>query len=125
MLKTYTLGITIFYSIALATVSLISIGKIPDYIPSFSDKIFHFLTYALLTFLWIITFVQRFNLKRTPAIIWAGIIAISFGIIIEILQDITTNTRVADRNDIFANVLGVLFIIIIVVIKTRIDVKKL
>ena len=80
--------------------------------------------YGILAFLWIITFTHKFKLKRIYAIVWAGIIAVVFGIIIEVLQGTVTNTRVTDQNDIIANTLGVILVILIIVIKDRIVVKK-
>lgn len=124
VLKSYSLITTILYSLALAVISLVKFRDIPDYIPSFSDKVLHFLMYGILAFLWIITFTHKFRLKRIYAIVWAGIIAVIFGIIIEVLQGTVTNTRVTDQNDIIANTLGVILVILIIVIKDRIVVKK-
>jgi VanZ family protein len=124
VLKSYSLIATILYSLALAVISLVKFRDIPDYIPSFSDKVLHFLMYGILAFLWIITFTHKFKLKRIYAIVWAGIIAVVFGIIIEVLQGTVTNTRVTDQNDIIANTLGVILVILIIVIKDRIVVKK-
>ena len=124
VLKSYSLITTILYSLALAVISLVKFRDIPDYIPSFSDKVLHFLMYGILAFLWIITFTHKFKLKRIYAIVWAGIIAVIFGIIIEVLQGTVTNTRVTDQNDIIANTLGVILVILIIVIKDRIVVKK-
>ncbi len=124
VLKSYSLIATILYSLALAVISLVKFRDIPDYIPSFSDKVLHFLMYGILAFLWIITFTHKFKLKRIYAIVWAGIIAVVFGIIIEVLQGTVTNTRVTDQNDIIANTLVVILVILIIVIKDRIVVKK-
>lgn len=124
VLKSYSLVVTILYSLVLTTVSLVKFRDVSDYIPSFSDKALHFLMYGLLAFLWIITLTYRFKLKRVFAIVWAGIIAMVFGIIIEVLQGKITDTRVTDPNDITANTLGILLVIIIIVIKDRLVVKK-
>ena len=124
VLKSYSLVVTILYSLTLSAISLVKFRDIPDYVPSFSDKVLHFLMYGLLAFLWIITLTHKFRLKRIFAIVWAGIIAITFGIIIEVLQGKITDTRVTDPNDITANTLGILLVIIIIVIKDRLVVKK-
>ena len=124
VLKSYSLITTILYSLALAVISLVKFRDIPDYIPSFSDKVLHFLMYGILAFLWIITFTHKFRLKRIYAIVWAGIIAVIFGIIIEVLQGMITQTRVAESNDILANTLGVGLTITILFLFTKTEVKK-
>ena len=53
----------------------------------------------------------------------AALLALVFGIVIEVLQREITSTRVFEFNDIIANVLGVLFSIIILEIKTKTEVK--
>jgi VanZ family protein len=42
------------------------------------------------------------------ALIYASVISVAFGIIIEVLQEILTETRSADLLDVLANSLGVL-----------------
>lgn len=124
MLKKYILFITSAYTIALACVSLIKINDIPDYVPSITDKIFHFLTYGLLTILWYQTWLTKFRSKKTTALFLAIVISISFGIIIEVLQDNITSTRIFDLKDILANILGVILAIGIITLKNRFEVKN-
>ncbi|WP_100614129.1 VanZ family protein [Confluentibacter citreus] len=92
---------------------------------SFSDKLFHSLTYAILAFLWFNTFFFQFKKNKKVAIIYASIIAIIFGIIIEVLQGAFTATRQADVFDVLANSLGVLFTVSLLLLKNRNTVKKL
>ena len=125
VLKKYIHIITIIYSATLAVISLVQISDIPDYIPSFSDKVFHFSAYGLLALLCVYTFLYKYKLKTNHALFFGALLAISFGIIIEVLQGQITNTRVTDQNDILANTFGVLLTIIILGIKNRFDVKKI
>ncbi len=125
MLKKQSLLIAIIYSIALATVSLIQfdLGSLSNLAPSFSDKIFHFIAYALMAFFWYNVFFYNNKFLKITTIIATLFITVAFGIIIEILQDKITYTRVFDTYDILANVLGTLFALIILSFKTKPDVK--
>ena len=125
VLKKYIHIITIIYSATLAVISLVQISDIPDYIPSFSDKVFHFSAYGLLSLLCVYSLLYKYKLKTNHALFFGALLAISFGIIIEVLQGQITNTRVTDQNDILANTFGVLLTIIILGIKNRFDVKKI
>ena len=125
MLKKNILLISLLYSISLAGLSLIKLEDVPDYVPSFSDKIFHFLAYALLTIFWYFALVFHFKLKNTTSLILAAIASITFGIIIEVLQGEITETRAADLNDVFANLLGVIIAVILLILKNKFEVKNL
>lgn len=61
MLKKQALIIAIFYTLGLAVVSLITISNLPDAGISFADKIFHFIVYGVLTYLWVNTFFLSLN----------------------------------------------------------------
>ena len=120
MLKRHISLITILYTIALTFVSLMQLKKLPEIGVSNGDKIFHFLSYAVLTFLWAKTFVFRFKLERRNAIILSVVASIVFGIIIEVMQGTFTVTRQTDAMDVLANTLGVLTIAAFLLFKIRI-----
>ena len=126
MLKKRALLIAISYAIALLVVSLVRLDleSVEDIVPSFSDKIFHFMAYALFTLLWFNAFYFRFKYNKIKGIYRTVVIAIVFGIIIEVLQWLTTTSRSFDLLDIVANVLGVLFAAILLNSKIKLDVKK-
>jgi VanZ family protein len=123
--KKNTLLISLTYSIALLIVSLVKLDleSVEDIVPSFGDKIFHFLAYTMFTWLWFNTFYFKFNYSKTKSIYSAILIAIVFGIIIEVLQLLVTTSRSFDLLDILANILGVLFATILINNKIKIDVK--
>ncbi len=125
MLKKYALIIAIFYSLALAMVSLVKINNLPNAGISHADKIFHFLVYSVLAFLWVNTFFFKFKYKKTKAIIYAALFSIIFGIIIEVLQGSVTASRHTDIYDAIANTLGVLFIVLILLINKKTYIKNL
>lgn len=110
---------------ALALVCLMPLKKIPNVGVSFADKIFHSLTYVVLTFLWFGTFYFQFKKGKIKAIVYATIISIIFGIIVEVLQGVFTATRQADVYDVLANSLGVLFAVSLLLLKNINTVKKL
>lgn len=124
MLKKYAFIIAVFYTVALATVSLVRLNNLPNVGVSFADKIFHFLVYSVLAFLWVNTFFFKFKYKKTKAIIYAALFSIIFGIIIEVLQGSITASRHTDVYDAIANTLGVLIMVTILLINNKMYIKN-
>lgn len=125
MLKKLALFAAIGYSAALALVSLIKLTNVPDVGVDFGDKIFHFLAYFVLTFLWFGAFLYNFNFKKSKAITYASIFSVFFGIVIEVLQGTITAYRSLDIYDVVANTFGVLLAVVIIALKNNIGVKKI
>lgn len=124
MLKKLLLLVSILYTLVLAAVCLIKIKKLPEIGVSFGDKIFHFLAYTVLAFLWFNTFFNTFKLKKKKALIYAALFSIVFGIIIEVLQGTIATSRSSDVYDVMANTMGVFLTVIIVFIRNLITIKK-
>ncbi|MDD7885577.1 VanZ family protein [Flavivirga sp. 57AJ16] len=124
MLKKLTPIITVLYSLILAIISLIKIDNIPDVGISFGDKIFHFFAYLVLTFLWFYTFLYAFKFKHKRAIVFAVILSVLFGMIIEVLQGSVTVSRSLDVYDAVANTLGALLAAIVLWFKSNLHVKN-
>ena len=124
VLKKQFFLLSILYAITLAVVCLIKLNNLPDIRVSNGDKIFHLLSYLVLTFLWVNTFIYKFKFKKERAIVYAGLFCIAFGIIIEVLQGSVTSYRSSDIYDVVANTLGVLIMVFIFVIKNLIMIKK-
>lgn len=99
--------------------------NVPDIGVSFGDKIFHFLAYFVLAFLWFGAFVYNFNFKKRKAITYASIFSVLFGIVIEVLQYLLTTYRSLDIYDMFANTFGVLLAVVIITVKNNIGIKKI
>lgn len=118
--------ISIGYTIVLTTLCLITIDfdSVDDVAPSYSDKIFHFLSYTILTSLWYYTIKKQFKLKPIKALVYVAVAVIIFGIIVEVLQEVFTSTRVFDVFDILSNTTGVLIAVIILLYKIKTEVKK-
>lgn len=124
MLKKLLLLVSILYTLVLAGVCLIKIKKLPEIGVSFGDKIFHFLAYMVLSFLWFNTFFNTFKLEKKKALTYAALFSIVFGIIIEVLQGTITVSRSSDVYDVMANTMGVFLTVIIVFIRNLITIKK-
>ena len=119
MLKTYALITTLIYSAALALVCLVPLNGVIKVNITLGDKIFHAVTYMILSFLWYLTFYYNLNSSKTKALLYAMLVSITFGIIIEILQGTVTAYRSADINDVIANTIGVLIMSVVIVIKNK------
>ena len=124
MLKKYALRITIFYSTVLAVLSLIHISGIQEVNYSHIDKVFHFIAYSGLSWLWFKALYYKFNYTFNKSLVITAIVSIIFGIIIEVLQGMITSTRVAESNDILANICGVSLTIAILFLFKNEEVKK-
>ena len=124
MLKRIAFLAALGYSIALAAVSLMTLKDLPDIEINFADKIFHFLAYSLFTVLWYFTFFHTFTFKKRRSIVYAVVLAILFGIVIEVLQDTMTASRALDVYDALANTLGALVAAMIIWFKNSFYVKN-
>jgi len=87
---------------------------------SFDDKIFHFLSHAVLTGL---CFNYFNRIKVSKPILISAIIPICYGITIEWLQSMTSNSRTSDVYDIVSNILGMIFALIILGILKNVKLK--
>lgn len=126
MLKNKALLLSILYTLALTVLSLIKLDldDVEENIPSFSDKIFHFLAYVIFTWLWFNAFFYHFNFNKIKSILLSILVSVTFGIVIEVLQHLITTTRGFDILDIFANILGVIISAILINNYIKIEVKK-
>lgn len=84
----------------------------------YGDKIFHLLSYLVLTALLYNTFLHN-DIASKNALIYAAILSIIFGIIIEVLQGTITTVRSSDINDVFANTIGVLLTTAFITIRNK------
>ena len=119
MLKTYFFVITVLYSIALTVVCLIDLNGVIEVKISFGDKIFHSLSYFVLTVLWYYTFYYNLKFNKGKALIYAVVISIIFGIVIEVLQGTVTAYRSSDIIDVFANSFGAILAAVVIAVKNK------
>jgi VanZ family protein len=103
--KKPALVLAISWTVLVAVLSLMSIGKFGDTveIPN-KDKFVHFVFYFVFVVSWYLYFKAKNNFKYTGVSI--VLIAISFGVFIEICQATLTKERHGDILDVLANSLG-------------------
>jgi len=119
VLRNLLLLVAIVYTIALVTASLINLSGVPSLGSSFDDKIYHFLAYVALAFLWITYFKPR---KKKKSLVIIFLVIIMFGVVLELVQHQLNPNRTYDTYDLMANCLGVIFGAIIA---DRINIYKL
>ncbi len=92
------------WTVIITVLSLVSFYSIPNVNIIGNDKIIHFLFYFLFVILWGSAIKQTYSYFKYVLLI--VLISIIYGIVIEILQNVLTNTRKADFNDVLANSAG-------------------
>jgi len=122
--KKHALIIALAFSSILTFLSLVRLGNMPDIGVTFSDKVYHFIAYALMVLVWFNYVSTRKSFNKTKQILLAIVISVVFGMIIELLQGALTATREADLNDIVANNLGALTTALFLWLMPSKDVKK-
>jgi VanZ family protein len=104
--KHLALALVVLYFVTLTVFSLINLGGIPSLGSSFDDKIYHFVAYALFTLL-LYNYLNAVSMKNS--IFYTILFATGYGILMEILQNLLTESRESDIYDIVANFLGIIF----------------
>lgn len=107
LLEDNAILIAIFFTISITIGSLVKSDVIAIEIVSISDKTIHFIAYFFLMLSWLYVFFKKKSFSKNVKFIFIGCIV--FGIIIEILQGVTTTYRMLSFLDVAANTLGVLF----------------
>ena len=101
--------LAIGYTLLLTIGSLIDTGNVVT-TPTNFDKILHLVAYFGLGLLWMIWFIFKKPADkkrlRIPSLILIALLAVVYGISIEILQGVLTSYRTADMWDILANTIG-------------------
>ena len=124
MLKRFALFLAVPYSLALLWASLMSLKDVPEVDIDHGDKIFHFLAYAILCLLWYFVFLFKLEQTSKRAVLNAILLAVVFGIIIEVLQGTLTVHRAFDVYDAIANSLGALLTGTVLWIRRNLQVKN-
>jgi VanZ family protein len=102
--RKYYIFATILWVLIVTTLSLISFNSATFNTFQNSDKFVHFFFYFVLTILLFKSFPNKVKRKHLIIII----LAVLYGIVIEVFQENLTITRKLDIMDIFANTLGVI-----------------
>ena len=120
MHKRLALALAVGYTLFLTILSLISINGIPKLGSSFDDKIYHLGAYVMLTLLWYNAFLSTGWKNK---ILISSLVPLGYGIIVEVLQGTFTTYRSEDIEDVFANSIGVLLAILLIVLYRKIKLK--
>ena len=107
LLEDNAIYIAVFFTILITIGSLVKSETIALEIVLISDKTYHFIAYFLFMLSWLYVFLKKKSFTQHVKYIIVGCIA--FGIIIEILQGITTTYRTSSFLDVVANTFGVVF----------------
>ena len=102
LLERNAFAIAIFLTLFITFISLVSLTGMPRIKLDNSDKIGHSLAYFMLSFSWFFALKKRFNNILIIALL------ISYGIIIEVLQEVLTTHRQGDFTDVLANSIGII-----------------
>ncbi len=116
MVKKTILPIAVVYTITLFIMSLLNLNDYSVHQPKNSDKLLHFIAYAILFFLW---YKVKHLHKLKISLISLVILSISFGIVMEFLQSILTTYREFSVYDMLANTLGVLITYLLIKITIK------
>ncbi len=111
LLERNALFIAIIITLLIALISLVSLKDVHLIKTPNSDKYGHFLAYFILSLSWLNVIKKRLHKIIVSYIIIFFLI--SYGIILEVLQDILTSHRQADLLDIVANSVGVIFAVLL------------
>ena len=107
LLEDNAIFIAIFFTISITIGSLVKSDVIAIEIVSISDKTIHFIAYFFLMLSWLYVFFKKKSFSKNVKFIFIGCIV--FGIIIEIIQGVTTTYRTLSFLDVAANTFGVFF----------------
>ena len=106
----FFLFVAVVYTLILATLSLVPLGKISVGAFNPTDKMLHAAAHFILTLLWLFYYLMKKSGIRNYKWEFFNISAlvIVFGMLIEVLQGTLTSYRQPDWADILANSIGVL-----------------
>ena len=120
MLKKAILSLAISWTILIAVLCLVKFTDLPSFGVSGADKYVHFTLHFVFTLLWGFNFWIKLNEIIISKIVRVVLLSLCYGIVIEILQEIVTNTRHADVFDVLANSAGAtIALLFFVLIKKR------
>ncbi len=120
VLKKTIFGLAIGWTILIAVLCLIKFTDLPSFGVSGADKYVHFTFHFVFTMLWGFYFWLKLKERTLSKIVRVVLISLSYGILIEILQETCTTTRHADIFDVLANLAGaIMALVLFILIKKR------
>lgn len=121
VLKKTVFILAIGWTVLIAVLCLLKFSKLPSFGVSGVDKYVHFTFHFVFTLLWGFYYWLKQNELKLQNLVQIVIISLSYGILIEILQETLTTTRHADIFDVLANLTGatVAFGLFVLIKKTK------
>ncbi|NEV94566.1 hypothetical protein G3567_10470 [Psychroflexus sp. YR1-1] len=101
------LPVAMFCTLMIGYLSLADISSLPNLNVKNEDKFYHVLAYFLLNTIWLIA-LKPFTMKGFKSNLLISLGILTFGIVIEIFQELLTEIRVFDYYDILANGIGII-----------------
>jgi VanZ family protein len=103
----FLLAFAIASTLIISYLSLSDISSLPKLEVQFEDKLYHLVAYFSLSSVWLLA-ISTFKSKHSRYDVLISFGIISFGIVIELLQEAVTDYRTFDNYDILANSAGVI-----------------
>ena len=117
MLKNFYFWVALLWTGIVAYLCLIKSSSVPVVQIANLDKIVHAFFHFVFTLLWFLFFKNQFlGMSIFKKVIIPLLLSIFFGLIIEFFQNIFTVTRMAEIYDVFANILGAIFAVILILL---------
>ena len=110
--KNLWLGLALLWTLTIAILCLVSFKKFPTVQLTDADKYVHATFHLVFTLLWFGYFSK--TIARPLLKVFLG--SLAYGIAIEIMQSLFTQTRQADINDVAANAFGALMAVGIILL---------
>ena len=115
----YLLG-AIIWTITIAVLCLESSSELPSVKVIGIDKIVHVTFHFMFVNLWYLFFVNHNSTKNISNLVTKTfILSLSYGVLIEIAQELFTKTRQADILDVLANITGAFLAVILIKILSQ------
>ncbi|MFT3793512.1 VanZ family protein [Flavobacterium sp.] len=118
--KHFWLTLAIVWTLVIAVLCLVSFKKLPTVKLTGADKYVHAVFHLVFTGLWFL--YLRFQNGR--ALAKAFFASVAYGILIEIMQGLFTQTRKADLKDVLANITGALLAVMVILAYEKLRKRK-
>ena len=112
----------VLVTVGIAILSLMESNYVPRSL-SAQDKLLHGAMYLFLAVSWMVPLAKRFPSRFMPYLwVWGGVVA--YGALMEILQRYCTLTRSGEMADLYADMLGALIGVLLVLLIRKIANRK-
>lgn len=101
--------LALLYTIFITTGSLINTSSLPNLKGAISDKLIHSVSYFFLMLFWALYFLFKHQSEKVKTLLLVtACLVFVYGIIIEVLQEVLSESRTADVLDVAANTAGII-----------------